>query len=48
MILLIGRGYGVLLDLSASFGTINHDDLFCILEKYVQICGNTLKLITGV
>ena len=36
----IGRGYGamlVLLDL--------HDNLFCILEKYVGICGNALKLI---
>ena len=25
--------------------TIEHDNLFCILEKYVGICGNTLKLI---
>ena len=44
----IGRGNGamlVLLDLSADFGTINHDNLFCILEKYVGICENTLKLI---
>ena len=29
----------VLLDLSAAFDTI------CILEKYVGICGNSLKLI---
>ena len=41
----IGRGNGdmlVLLDLA--FDTIDHD-LFCILEKYVGICGNALKLI---
>ena len=35
----------VLLDLSAAFDTIDHDNLFCILEKYVGICGNILKLI---
>ena len=23
----------------------NHDNLFCILEKYLGICGNVLKLI---
>ena len=35
----------VLLYLSAAFDTIDHDNLFCILEKYVGICGNALKLI---
>ena len=35
----------VLLYLSAAFDTIDHDNLFCILEKYVGIRGNALKLI---
>ena len=42
----IGKGNGamhVLLDLYAAFDTINHDNLFCIIEKYVGICGNALN-----
>ena len=35
----------VLLDLSAAFDTIGQANLFCILEIYVGICGNALKLI---
>ena len=44
----IGRTNGamlVLLYLSAAFDTIDHDNLLCILEKYVGIRGNALKLI---
>ena len=44
----IGRGNGamlVLLYLTAAFDTIDHDNLFCILKKYVGIRGNALKLI---
>ena len=48
IVTIIGRGNGamlVLLDLSSTFDTIDHDNLFCILEKYIGICGNALKLI---
>ena len=31
--------------LSAAFDTIDHDNIFCILGKYVGLCGNALKLI---
>ena len=41
----IGRGNGAMLVLCAAFDTIGHDNLFCILEKYVRIWGNALKLI---
>ena len=34
----------VLLDLSAAFDIIDHDNRFCILQKYVGICGNARKL----
>ena len=35
----------LILDLYDAFDTIDHDNLFCILEKYVGISGNALKLI---
>ena len=44
----VGKGNGsflVLLDLPAAFDTIHHDNLFYILEKYVGISGNALRLI---
>ena len=48
----IGRGNGtmlVLLDLSAAFDTIDHYNLFCILEeKCGKMCGNALKLISHI
>ena len=42
----IGNGsFLVLLDLSAASDTIDHDNLFYILEKYVGISGSALRLI---
>ena len=41
-----GNGsFVVLLDLSAAFDTIDHDNLFYILENYVEIGANALRLI---
>ena len=37
--------YACLLDLAAAFDAIAHAHLFYILEKYVGICGNALKLL---
>ena len=44
----VGKGNGsflVLSDLSAAFDTIDHDNLFYILKKYVGISGSALRLI---
>ena len=35
----------ILLDLSTTFDTIDHDNLFYILKKYVGISGSALRLI---
>ena len=45
----IGTGNGAMLvslDLSDAFDTIDHDNLLCIIEKYVGNCGNALILST--
>ena len=47
----IGRGNGAMLvlrELPAALDTINHDNLFCILEKYVGIFGNALNQLSHI
>ena len=41
----VNGSFLVLLDLSGSFDTIDHDNLFYILEKYVGIGGSALRPI---
>ena len=43
----VGKGNGsfFVLDFSAAFDTIDHDNLFYILERYVGIGGSALRLI---
>ena len=48
IVTIVGKANGsflVLLDLSAAFDTIDHDNLFYILEKYVGIGTSALQLI---
>ena len=48
IVITIGKGnvsFLVLLDLSAAFDTIDHDNLFMILERFVGISGSALQLI---
>ena len=40
LLLLVNGTMFVLLDLSVAFDTIDHDNMFCILEKYDGIRGN--------
>ena len=35
----------VFFDLTTSLDTIDHDNLFCIIGKYVRMWGNALRLI---
>ena len=49
IVTMVGKGNGsylVLLNLSVAFGTIDHDTLSVILDKYVGITGNALQLFS--
>ena len=44
IVTIIGRDNGAMLNVSADGDTIDHANLFCILEIYFGMCGNVLNL----